>query len=110
MDFSYRVFKIGLELADIDKRTKKGRELREELRELWRNATDEDLCDYADYIMKILPISFEEAHKRAKETRFRHQAKKEIENQNHSGMSFGLVCAMVKEFCSRGQEFVEYVK
>ena len=38
------------------------------------------------------------------------EAKKEIENQNHSGMSFGLVCAMVKEFCNRGQEFVEYVK
>ena len=38
------------------------------------------------------------------------EAKKEIENQNHSGMSFNLVCSMVKEFCSRGQEFAEYVK
>lgn len=38
------------------------------------------------------------------------EAKKEIEKQGHSGMSFGLVCSMVKEFCERGNEFVEYVK
>lgn len=38
------------------------------------------------------------------------EAKKEIEKQNHSGMSYGLVCNMVKEFCSRGLEFVNYVK
>ncbi len=38
------------------------------------------------------------------------EAKTIIENQGHSGMSFGLVCAMVREFCERGQEFVEYVK
>lgn len=33
-----------------------------------------------------------------------------IENQGHSGMSFGLVCSMVKSFCDRGEEFVSYVK
>lgn len=38
------------------------------------------------------------------------EAKAKIENQGHSGMSFGLVCAMVKEFSSRGNEFVEYVR
>lgn len=38
------------------------------------------------------------------------EAKEEIENQGHSGMSFGLVCSMVKEFCERGSEFVEYVR
>jgi len=37
-------------------------------------------------------------------------AKKLLEDQNHSGMSFGLVCAMISEFCDRGTEFVEYVK
>ncbi|MBP1308813.1 hypothetical protein JOD82_001833 [Paenibacillus sp. 1182] len=37
-------------------------------------------------------------------------AKKEIESQGHSGMSFGLVCSMVREFCSRGEEFVNYVR
>lgn len=38
------------------------------------------------------------------------EAKTEIENQGHSGMSFGLVCAMVKEFSERGNEFVDYVR
>jgi len=33
-----------------------------------------------------------------------------IENQGHSGMSFGLVCSMIKSFCDRGHEFVDYVK
>lgn len=33
-----------------------------------------------------------------------------IENQGHSGMSFGLVCSMVKSFCNRGEEFVNYVR
>lgn len=33
-----------------------------------------------------------------------------IENQGHSGMSFELVCSMVKSFCDRGEEFVNYVR
>lgn len=37
-------------------------------------------------------------------------AKDIINNQGHSGMSFGLVCSMVKSFCDRGQEFVNYVR
>lgn len=36
-------------------------------------------------------------------------AKKEIESQGHSGMSFGLVRRMVKEFSARGEEFASYV-
>lgn len=36
-------------------------------------------------------------------------AKTIIDNQNHSGWSFGLVCAMVKAFSERGKDFVEYV-
>ena len=38
------------------------------------------------------------------------EAKTKIESQNHSGMSFGLVVSMVREFCKRGLEFAEYVK
>ena len=33
-----------------------------------------------------------------------------IEDQGHSGMSFGLVCSMVKEFADRGEEFVKYTR
>lgn len=37
------------------------------------------------------------------------EAKVIIESQDHSGMSFGLVCSMVATFCDRGRKFVEYV-
>ena len=36
--------------------------------------------------------------------------KKIIEGQGHSGMSFDLVCLMVKAFCDRGSEFVSYAR
>lgn len=32
-----------------------------------------------------------------------------IEEQGHSGMSFGLVCSMIKAFSDRGADFVDYV-
>src|SRR5574344_2081843 len=35
-------------------------------------------------------------------------AKGIIEGQGHSGMSFRLVCSMVKSFCDRGTEFASY--
>lgn len=38
------------------------------------------------------------------------EAKTMIEEQGHSGMSFSLVCSMVKEFSPRGEEFVEFVR
>ena len=37
-------------------------------------------------------------------------AKGIIYGQGHSGMSFGLVCSMVKSFCDRGTEFVNFVR
>lgn len=38
------------------------------------------------------------------------EAKVIIEGQGHSGMSFGLICSMLKSFCNRGNEFVNYIK
>lgn len=38
------------------------------------------------------------------------KAKDIIEKQGHSGMSFGLVCSMVKAFCDRGSEFAAYAR
>jgi hypothetical protein len=38
------------------------------------------------------------------------EAKTIIEGQGHSGMSFSLVCSMVKSFCDRGEEFSNYVR
>ena len=37
-----------------------------------------------------------------------NEAKDKIESQNHSGMSHSLVCSMVRAFCDRGQEFVNF--
>ena len=37
-------------------------------------------------------------------------AKEIIEGQGHSGMSFRLVCSMVKSFCDRGAEFASYAR
>lgn len=37
------------------------------------------------------------------------EAKSAIDNQGHSGMSYGLVKSMVVCFCKRGQEFAEYI-
>lgn len=34
------------------------------------------------------------------------KAKNCMEKQGHSGMSWSLVCAMIKEFCTNGEEFV----
>lgn len=38
------------------------------------------------------------------------EAKEIIDGQGHSGMSFGLVCSMIRSFCERGNEFVDFVK
>jgi hypothetical protein len=38
------------------------------------------------------------------------EAKVIIESQGHSGMSFGLICSMIKSFCDRGEEFVNFVR
>ncbi|MGL4761864.1 MAG: hypothetical protein ACRCWG_10490 [Sarcina sp.] len=38
------------------------------------------------------------------------RAKEIIESQNHSGMSFGLVCSMIKAFCDKGEEFAKFVR
>ena len=38
------------------------------------------------------------------------EAKKIISKQSHSGMSYGLVVAMVETFCDRGSEFAELAR
>lgn len=38
------------------------------------------------------------------------EAKTEIDNQGHSGMSYGLECMMLRAFSNRGEEFVLYLK
>lgn len=37
-------------------------------------------------------------------------ARKILDDQGHSGTSFGLVCSMVRSFCDRGDGFASYVR
>lgn len=57
-----------------------------------------------DNVLQIQEILLEE-----KEESF-NKAKKCMDDQGHSGMSWSLVCALIKEFCIHGKEFVAYLK
>ncbi|ASA22604.1 hypothetical protein [Paenibacillus donghaensis] len=83
-----------------------------------RQVLDQDKWDYWD---KIVPVRLNDLYhgmelgccldivRILNEDGSLEDAKKEIERQGHSGMSFGLVRVMVKEFCDRGNEFANYV-
>jgi hypothetical protein len=47
---------------------------------------------------------------KALNTKTFEDAKKIIDEQDHSGMSFGLICSMLISFSDKGKEFVEYIK
>jgi hypothetical protein len=91
----------------------------EEWRAKGRDVLDEDKWEYWD---RIVPIRLDDLYqgmelgccleiaKILNNNGSLDEAKKEIESQGHSGMSFGLVCSMVKDFCDRGEEFVNYVR
>lgn len=53
-------------------------------------------------------LEIEEVLNKKTELSFIH-AKKVLEKQNHSGMSYRLVCEMIKEFCTNGNEFISYI-
>ena len=36
-------------------------------------------------------------------------AAEKLNLQNHSGVSYGLVCTMIKEFCDKGSDFLKYI-
>ena len=93
-------------------------DLSEEWKQKGREILSEDRWEYWD---KIVPIRLGDLYhgmelgcclaiaKILNTNGTLEDAKKEIESQGHSGMSWGLVCSMVKTFCDRGQEFVNFV-
>lgn len=106
------------------KRQKKEHEERvPELVEMWKKKGEEVLSeDKWEYWDRIVPVRLNDLYqgmelsccldiiKILNNGGTFNEAKEEIERQNHSGMSFGLVCTMVKEFCDRGEEFVKFVR
>lgn len=97
--------------ASIPKKTKYWREKA-------RGIIKEDKLDHWD---KIVPIRLKDLYQGMeleccldlavllKEGAF-EEAKEMLNNQGHSGMSYGLVCAMLKEFVDNGEEFLEFIR
>ena len=94
-----------------------------ELSELWKLKGREVLpMDKWEYWDKIVPIRLGDLYrgmelkccldivKLLNDGGTLDEAKTMIEDQGHSGMSFGLVRSMVREFCDRGHEFAQYVR
>lgn len=81
--------------------------LDEKYRELWAKCVPIRLSDL--YKGMELDCCLEIVEQLNKGEEF-EKVKLLIENQGHSGMSFSLVCFMVKSFCDRGNEFISYVK
>jgi ribosomal protein S25 len=108
---------------DYDKKEEEHKERIPSLAEEWmgkgRKVLTEDKWEYWD---KIVPIRLGDLYhgmelgccldivKVLNNNGILDEAKEVIKSQDHSGMSYGLVCAMVREFCDRGNEFVSYVK
>lgn len=108
---------------EYDRKKKEHEENIPRLSKLWidkgREVLTEDKWEYWD---KIVPIRLNDLYQGMElgacldivsllnNNSTLEEAKQKIEEQGHSGMSFGLVCAMVKEFCERGSEFVDYVR
>ena len=96
--------------ASIPKKTKYWREKA-------RGIIKEDKLDHWD---EIVPIRLKDLYRGMelgccldlavllKEGAF-EEAKEMLNNQGHSGMSYGLVCVMLKEFADNGEEFLEFI-
>ena len=86
-------------------------------REKARGIIKEDKLDHWD---EIVPIRLKDLYQGMeleccldlavllKEGAF-EKAKEMLNNQGHSGMSYGLVCAMLKEFVDNGEEFLKFI-
>lgn len=107
---------------DYDRKEREHKEKIPELSKIWmakgREILTEDKWDYWD---EIVPIRLGDLYhgmelgscldivKILNNGGTLDEAKELIENQGHSGMSYGLVKSMVREFSDRGEEFAEYV-
>jgi hypothetical protein len=108
---------------DLERREKEHKEKIPELSKVWmekgREILTEDKWEFWD---EIVPIRLADLYQGMElgacldlvgilnSNGTLDEAKEMIENQGHSGMSFGLVCSMVREFSERGNEFVEYIR
>lgn len=118
------------ERQDKERRLKEEEDYKARIPDLtvyWREKGREVLTkDKLEYWDKIVPIRLGDLYRGmelrqtleiieilnkdiSQEDKFR-EANTILENQGHSGMSFGLICNMIKEFSALGEDFVLYVK
>ena len=115
--------KIKEEAEEYEEQQRKHKESIPELTKEWIEKGKEILDDkYLELWTKIVPIRLDDLYRGfelgacldiVKELNAGcdlDTAKTIIEGQGHSGMSFGLVCSMVKSFCDRGAEFVAHAR
>lgn len=108
---------------DYDRKQKEHQERTPSLSEEWMKKGREILAaDKWEYWDKIVPVRLGDMYhgmelgcclnivKILNNNGSLEEAKQEIEKQDHSGMSYRLVCSMVREFGDRGQEFANYLK
>ena len=107
---------------DYDKKEREFKETIPELTKMWIEKGKGILSeDKWDYWAEIVPIRLGDLYqgmelgccldivKILNDGGTLEEAKEKINSQGHSGMSFGLVCTMVREFCERGEEFAQYI-
>ena len=108
---------------NYDKQLKEHKEKIPVLTEYWKEKGREVLTeDRWEYWDKIVPVRLNDLYrgielgycldivKILNNNCTLDEAKDLMETQGHSGMSFGLACAMIRDFCNRGQEFADYVR
>lgn len=108
--------------SDYDKKEKEFKATIPELTKMWIEKGKDILSeDKWDYWAEIVPIRLGDLYqgmelgccldivKILNNGGTLEGAKEKINSQGHSGMSFGLVCTMVREFCERGEEFAQYI-
>ncbi|WP_433943481.1 hypothetical protein [Paenibacillus sp. SN-8-1] len=114
---------ISERTREFERQEREHKEKIPELTELWRSKGKEVLPeDRWELWDKIVPIRLDDLYQGMElgscleivsilnNNGSLDEAKVKIESQGHSGMSYGLVCSMVKEFSDRGEEFVNYVR
>ena len=110
-------------IAEYEKKEKEHQAKIPQLTEEWVEKGKEVLDEkHWAYWEEIVPIRLEDLYKGMElgasleiirvlnEGGTLKQAQDKIFAQSHSGASFGLVCAMVRRFSDRGEEFVAYVR
>lgn len=98
-------FIINTNIQDIIQR---GNEVIEpEYAENWENTVQNVHNSWLAYGDTVLDYALDIIKELNNECSF-HDVKETLRKQNHSGISYSLVCGIINEFCSKGTGFIQY--